>query len=185
MPHHGVFKNSSLTTKLRVVFDGSCPTSTGWSLNDLQYVGPKVQNNIVDILLRFRTYKYVVSADVSMMYRQIILNSEHRPLHTIIWRENSENDYKFYQLNTLTYGVRAAPYLAIKCLQTLAYSNQNDFPSACQTILDDIYVDDLLTGSNDLKELEIRCKTIFNILSSAHFILRKYFKGVKYFRFFS
>ncbi|XP_072398120.1 uncharacterized protein [Diabrotica undecimpunctata] len=35
-PHHGAMKQDSLTTKLRVVFDGSCPSSSGHSLNDLQ-----------------------------------------------------------------------------------------------------------------------------------------------------
>ncbi|XP_053686424.1 uncharacterized protein LOC128735965 [Sabethes cyaneus] len=33
MPHHAVLKPDSTTTKLRVVFDGSCRTSTGVSLN--------------------------------------------------------------------------------------------------------------------------------------------------------
>lgn len=35
--HHEVIKEASLTTKLRVVFDGSCQTDNGWSLNDIQY----------------------------------------------------------------------------------------------------------------------------------------------------
>lgn len=34
LPHHAVFKETRTTTKLRVVFDGSCKTSTGISLNE-------------------------------------------------------------------------------------------------------------------------------------------------------
>ncbi|XP_056637714.1 uncharacterized protein LOC130445849 [Diorhabda sublineata] len=74
LPHHGILKEMSTTTRLRVVFDGSCKTSTGWSLNDLQYIDPKVQKDIINILLRFRTYKFVVSVDISKMYRQILID---------------------------------------------------------------------------------------------------------------
>ncbi|GFW64446.1 integrase catalytic domain-containing protein [Trichonephila clavipes] len=35
LPHHAVIKPSSLTTKLRVVFDASCKTTNGTSLNSL------------------------------------------------------------------------------------------------------------------------------------------------------
>lgn len=174
LPHHGVLKETSITTKLRTVFDGSCPTSTGWSLNDIQYIGPKVQNDILDILLRFRTYSFVVSADVSKMYRCILMHPDHRPLQQIIWRENPNEDFSIYQLNTVTYGTRAAPYLAIKCIRKLAQENSDKFPVASKTILDDMYVDDLLTGSNDLGELKTRCLDIFKILASAQFVLRKW-----------
>ncbi|XP_057662250.1 uncharacterized protein LOC130897427 [Diorhabda carinulata] len=174
LPHHGILKEMSTTTRLRVVFDGSCETSTGWSLNDLQYIGPKVQNDIINILLRFRTYKFVVSADISKMYRQILIDREHRPLQQILWRDNPKSNFCTYHLNTVTYGTRSAPYLAIKCIKTLAEHNMNQYPKACETILKDMYVDDLLTGSNDLIELQKLCKDIYDVLSSANFILRKW-----------
>ncbi|XP_055622814.1 uncharacterized protein LOC129766317 [Toxorhynchites rutilus septentrionalis] len=42
LPHHPVPKQSSSTTKVRVVFDGSAETSTGHSLNNALLVGPVV-----------------------------------------------------------------------------------------------------------------------------------------------
>ncbi|XP_072399471.1 uncharacterized protein [Diabrotica undecimpunctata] len=174
LPHHAVLKETSITSKIRVVFDGSCATSSGWSLNDLQYMGPKVLNNIFDITLRFRLYKYVVSADVSKMYRQILMHSDHRPLQCIIWRNKPEDDLSSYQLNTVTYGTKSAPYLAIKCLNQVATEYKNIFPIASKTIHNDFYVDDLLTGSNNIEELQTRCNDISSILKSANFILRKW-----------
>ncbi|XP_076482649.1 uncharacterized protein LOC143304844 [Bombus vancouverensis nearcticus] len=53
LPHHGVVKDSSTSTKLRVVFDGSAPSTTGVSLKDTLYTGPKLQEDLFDILLRF------------------------------------------------------------------------------------------------------------------------------------
>ena len=54
LPHHFVIKESSTTTKLRVVFDGSAKTTTGISLNDTLMVGPILQPAIFDLLVRFR-----------------------------------------------------------------------------------------------------------------------------------
>ena len=46
LPMHAVYKTSSSSTKLRVVFDGSCPTSTGISLNDVLAAGPTLHPNL-------------------------------------------------------------------------------------------------------------------------------------------
>ena len=44
MSHHVVFKESSDTTKIRIIFDASAKTNTGISLNDALMVGPTIQN---------------------------------------------------------------------------------------------------------------------------------------------
>ncbi|XP_062714463.1 uncharacterized protein LOC134291126 [Aedes albopictus] len=52
LPHHPVIKEASTTTKVRVVFDASCKTSSGVSLNDALLVGPIVQDDLRSIMLR-------------------------------------------------------------------------------------------------------------------------------------
>lgn len=54
LPHHGVLRESSTTTKLRTVFDASAVTTSGISFNEIQMVGPTVQDDLLSILLRFR-----------------------------------------------------------------------------------------------------------------------------------
>ena len=51
LPHHPVMRESSLTTKLRVVFNASTKTSNFTSLNDHMLIGPKLQTGIFDVLL--------------------------------------------------------------------------------------------------------------------------------------
>lgn len=42
IPYHLVVKEDSTTTKVQVVFDAFCKTSSGVSLNDISVVGPTV-----------------------------------------------------------------------------------------------------------------------------------------------
>ena len=67
--HHNVMKDSS-THKLRMVFDGSAKSSSGWSLNASLLTGPTLQDNLTD-MLRFRFHTITLRADVEKMYRQV------------------------------------------------------------------------------------------------------------------
>ncbi|XP_072397992.1 uncharacterized protein [Diabrotica undecimpunctata] len=174
LPHHAVVKQGSATTKCRVVFDGSVTTDTGISLNESLMVGPKLQDNLFNILLRFRRHNIVIGADIAKMYRCIWVNEEQRDLQRILWRQNVEEEIKVYKLNTLTYGTAPAAYLAIRCLQQLAHDNKDSFPKAAQVILSDFYVDDLLTGVDTVEEARILKEHISNILEGAEFCLRKW-----------
>ncbi|XP_024867526.1 uncharacterized protein LOC112451852, partial [Temnothorax curvispinosus] len=60
LPHHGVFRESSSTTKLRVVFNGSQRTGSGDSLNDHLLAGPNLLPNLADVLLRWRRHRFVL-----------------------------------------------------------------------------------------------------------------------------
>lgn len=69
IPHHPVIREESKTTKVRVVFDASAPTDNGKgpSLNKVQFPGPAIQNDIVDILLNFRLPNIVLTGDICKM----------------------------------------------------------------------------------------------------------------------
>ncbi len=67
---HAVMKESSTTTKLHVVFDASAQTTTGYSLNDTLLVGPTLYPDLIDILLRFRSYPVAITADISKCIEQ-------------------------------------------------------------------------------------------------------------------
>ena len=174
LPHHAAMKEESTTTKLRVVFDGSCKTSSGISLNDLQLVGPTIQSDLLAILLRFRQHIFVVSADIAKMYRQVLLNPTQRNLQRIIWRFERSKPVEFFELNTITYGTASASFLATRCLAQLADEFSSQYPEACRIIKEDFFVDDLLTGSDSLADLGRYCSEIIKILNSGCFPLRKW-----------
>ncbi|XP_025270389.1 uncharacterized protein LOC112639727 [Camponotus floridanus] len=92
LPHHAVIKEESETTKLQVVFDASAKTESGISLNDVQMVSPIIQQDLFNILLRFREHRYAIAADISKMYRQIRVIPEQCTLQRILWRFAPEQE---------------------------------------------------------------------------------------------
>ncbi|XP_043263201.1 uncharacterized protein LOC122403641 [Colletes gigas] len=174
LPHHAIIKESSSTTKLRVVFDGSAKTTSGLSLNDVQMAGPVVQEDLLSIVLRFRKHRYVLSADIAKMYRQIRVRKEDRRFQKIVWRENSTLPIKTYELNTVTYGTTSAPFLATRTLQCIGEIYAEDSPAASRIILEDFYVDDLLTGTDCLEEAIKLKNDVSSILATSGFELRKW-----------
>ncbi|XP_077291670.1 uncharacterized protein LOC143915111 [Arctopsyche grandis] len=88
LPHHVVVKESSLTTKYRVVFDASAKTTSNISINNILMVGPSVQSDLLSLLLNFRLHKYVITADIKQMYRQIQIAEKNKNVqlnHNSLW----------------------------------------------------------------------------------------------------
>ncbi|XP_015121728.1 uncharacterized protein LOC107044383 [Diachasma alloeum] len=171
LPHHAVFKETSLTTKTRVVFDGSARSSTGISLNDALMVGPTIQDDILSLVLRFRLHNFILTGDIEKMYRQILVTPEERKFQRILWRENGK--IETYELQTVTFGLAPAPYLAVRCLHQLADDERERFPLASAKLKQDLYVDDLLTGTSTLEEALQLLNEIIDLLSTGGFNLRQ------------
>ncbi|XP_058449060.1 uncharacterized protein LOC131429022 [Malaya genurostris] len=104
LPHHAVVRDSSSTTKVRVVFGASCKSANGPSLNDALLVGPIVQEDLRSIILRSRKHPVMLIADIKQMYRQILLHERDTPLQRIIWRDSSGAPLNTFELKTVTYG---------------------------------------------------------------------------------
>ncbi|XP_062713603.1 uncharacterized protein LOC134290470 [Aedes albopictus] len=174
LPHHPVVKESSTTTKVRVVFDASCKTSTGVSLNDVLLVGPVIQDDLRAIILRSRTKQILMVADVEKMFRQIRIDQKDLPLQNILWRKDFNDRAETYELCTVTYGTKPAPYLATRTLQQLALDEHERFPMAARATMEDVYMDDVLTGEDEIetaKELRIQLE---EMMESGGFHLRKW-----------
>jgi hypothetical protein len=174
LPHHAVFKKDSTTTKLRVVFDGSCHTTNGKSLNDNLFSGPALQQELFSILARFRTHQYVLTADIAKMYRQILVDCDDRNYQLIVWRKRPDLPIETFRLKTVTYGLACSPYLAIRCLHEVAKVNSSQYPTVAEVIERDFYVDDLITGADTVDAAVKMRDQITTLLASSGFELRKF-----------
>ncbi|XP_055840419.1 uncharacterized protein LOC129908125 [Episyrphus balteatus] len=174
LPHHAVLKPQSTTTKLRVVFNASSHSSNGKSLNDLLHTGPILQNDMVFLLLNWRFYRYVFNGDIEKMYRQIHIHPEHAQFQRILFRPSPDQKINDYQLNTVTFGVNCAPYLAIRTLHQLASEVQEIYPLASKILKTEFYVDDVLSGAHDVLSAQRSQIELITALQSAGFNLRKW-----------
>ncbi|XP_018359718.1 PREDICTED: uncharacterized protein LOC108758967 [Trachymyrmex cornetzi] len=172
LPHHAVIKEASDTTKTRIVFDASAKTSNGTSLNDLLMTGPTIQPGLIAHLIRFRTYNYVVTADIEKMYRQVTLHEDDRQYQKILWRRDGK--VETLQLNTLTFGVSSSPFLAIRTVQKLAEDELLTFPRAARIIKSHMYVDDLLTGAETIDEVRAIRNEVIALLARGGFAIRQW-----------
>ncbi|UYV63001.1 hypothetical protein LAZ67_2002800 [Cordylochernes scorpioides] len=172
IPHHCILR--AQPTKLRVVFDASTKTTTQISLNDLLHVGPKLQNNIFNILLKFRTNSVALVADIEKMYRQIRLHPDDIKYQTILWRDCKDLELQEYNLLTVTYGLACAPYLAIRTLHQIAHEVQVSNPRISKIIREDFYVDDLLTVCPTVEDAKGLMQQLIAVLGSGGFVLRKW-----------
>ncbi|GFY34895.1 integrase catalytic domain-containing protein [Trichonephila clavipes] len=75
MPHHGVYHPEKSTTKLRTVFNASSPSTSGKSLNSIQFNGGLVEEDF-SIILRFRKHRFIDNCRSKVKKREPLTTSE-------------------------------------------------------------------------------------------------------------
>lgn len=172
LPHHGVWKGSGCDAKIRVVFNGSARTLSGDSLNDCLHSGPNLLPALCDVVTLWRRHRFVVVSDIEKMYRQILVHPDDRDLQRILWLR--DNQVAEFQLNTVTYGLASAPYLAIRVLRQLADDEGARFPLAAEALRRSTYMDDILAGAPSLSEAKRLQTQLTELCMAGGFPLRKW-----------
>nr|XP_018913598.1 PREDICTED: uncharacterized protein LOC109041647 [Bemisia tabaci] len=177
MPHSAVIKETSSTTKFRIVNDASAKTSSGVSLNDILHVGPNILKDIREVILNFRRHSIVFSCDIRQMYLQVALHPDDQRYHLIIWRFHETEPLRLYQYTNVTFGVASSAFLAVRTLRELASQHKEQFPNAYKVIMDEIYADDAATGSDTLENTVQLRQELIDLLALGKFQLRKWFSN--------
>lgn len=167
IPHHAVLK------KFRVVFDGSAKTTNGMSLNDIQMVGPKIQRDLITIMLDFRTGKVGLSADVRKMFNQVEVNRAQWDLR-MLWRANRSDPITEYWITVVWFGGASSMHCSTRALIQCARDSAERYPVAAKIIEESFYVDDLLKSVED-EQIGVQCKKeLIKVLGSCGFQLLKW-----------
>ena len=166
--HHGIWQRGDTEDKLRVVFNASRPTSSGRSLNDALYAGPKLQNDLATVITRWRMHRIV------LMFGQILIRPDQVHLQRILWSPGPEVPATHYALQTVTHGETCAPYLALRVLQQLCTDEGANLPEAVDAIRRDLYVDDFLSGADNIESACRRPDQLIRLLKTGAMTLRKW-----------
>ncbi|XP_046145616.1 uncharacterized protein LOC123988902 [Osmia bicornis bicornis] len=173
LPHHGVLRLDSSTTKLRVVFNGSKATTSGKSVNDLMHTGANLLLNVTDVLIWLRHYHHIFATDITKMYRQVAVHKDDWDLQRILWIDEDRNVIP-YQLTTVTYGTKAAPFLATRALMQLVHDEGHRFPLATPSLTHGRYVDDIFGGADSISELVEVAQQLIALCNAGGFPLAKW-----------
>ena len=174
LPMFGIVKNSSTTTKLRIVFDASAVTTSGWSLNDTLEAGPMLHPKLAEILIKFRKYRVALTGDITKMYRQLLLTPEDQQFHRFFHQPDPDEPPQVHCMSRVTFGVTCSPFLAVRTLQQTAEDFGKDCPAAQKHINESFYVDDLLGGADSIEGTKTLYRQLADILLKGGFTLRKY-----------
>ena len=135
-------------------------------------IGPKIQKDLFNILVRFRLHQLALSADIAKMYRQVELNKEDKDYHRLLWKDLNSEAIETYRMTRVTYGIASSSFHSIRPLQVLAEETTNT--KLRLSLTTDMYVDDLLTECEDSNAAEKLQDAIITLLASAGFDIRKW-----------
>uniref|UniRef100_W6NUL9 Integrase catalytic domain-containing protein n=1 Tax=Haemonchus contortus TaxID=6289 RepID=W6NUL9_HAECO len=116
LAHHAVISQSSTTTKIRCVYDGSAKTKDNPSLNDLLFRGPVLLPDLTGLLLRIRTTPIIISSDIEKAFLMIGLDEESRNFTRFLWLKNphkpiSSDNVATYRFRRVPFGLIVSPFL--------------------------------------------------------------------------
>ncbi|XP_041451992.1 uncharacterized protein LOC121405379 [Drosophila obscura] len=136
--------------------------------------GPVIQPALFNILIRFRTYPVALTGDICKMYRCVKVSPPDNFLQCILWRDSIQSEVQVYTLDTVTYGTRAASFLAVRAMHQLAIDEGNPYPLGSAALQQEFYVDDLISGGNSVAEVMEKMRQTSSLLSCGNFKLRKW-----------
>ncbi|XP_014209244.1 uncharacterized protein LOC106639923 [Copidosoma floridanum] len=119
-------------------------------------------------------YRFVLTADVEKMFRQISVHEDYQAFQAILWRPDTSSQLKTYLLITVTYGLACSSFLATRVLRQLAFEHAESHPPASRILREETYVDDCFLGGHSVAEILVKCEELGNLTQIGGFSLRKW-----------
>ena len=171
LSHHPVRHKQK--NKIRPVFDCSLKHK-GLSINDVLRKGPDLANTLAGVLLRFRSEKIAVTADISKMFYMVRLPTQDRDFFRFFWYpENKMNQSPaIFRMTAHVFGATSSPAVANFALKK---SVQEDCSQEAKYVVENsFYVDDMLASFPDETTAQIVTKEVEETLQRNGFNLTSF-----------
>ena len=180
IPHKGVLRENAETTKLRIVYDASAKArNNAPSLNDCLEIGPPLQRNILDILLRARFKPVYLAGDIKQAFLQIVIREAERDALRFFWVDNLENKKtEIYRVTRALFGLGSSPFLLGGTLQQHFETFEEKYPVCIAELRSGTYVDDINIGACTINETERMKQEAIDIFKDGGFSLHKWHSNV-------
>ncbi|GFV21971.1 integrase catalytic domain-containing protein [Trichonephila clavipes] len=177
LPHTAVIREDKTTSKLRIVFDASSHAKGQLSLNDCLHIGPNLNPDIFLLLVKFRENRVAFTADIKQAFLQIQLDEEDRDVTRFLWNENPngpEELIQSYRMTRVLFGVSSSPFLLAATIKHHLKRYVEKFPETCEMLNNSLYVDDLVSGRENVEQAFKTSLESVDIFKGASMILRKW-----------
>ncbi|CAM1307174.1 Uncharacterised protein r2_g1709 [Pycnogonum litorale] len=174
--HHHPVINVNKPNKVRIVFDCSAKHESV-SLNDMLYQGPDLANELIGVLIRFRTFKFAMMADVDTMYYQVQVVPQDRKMLRFFWFPDGDLEQHpvEYEMLVHLFGATSSPSCAVFALKQTANDNTDIFDSSITNVVHrSFYIDDCLQSVDSIDEAKRIFRDLCDLLKRGGFRLTKW-----------
>ncbi len=147
LPHHGVTQKGK---PIRIVYDASAKIKDEKSLNQCLYCGPTMLTDLTSLLIRFRSHRIALSADVENAFLQIALHEPDRDVTRFLWVKDiskppTTDNLLCLRFCRVPFGIISSPFILNA---TIKHHLSRSTKSHIKEMSEDIYVDNLVTGAS-------------------------------------
>ena len=180
LPHRPVIREFAETTKIRIVYDASAkPIKDSVSLNECLETGPPLQNSLWDILIRSRFRPILLCGNIEKAFLQTGIRESKRDVLRFHWVKNSDpNVVEINRFTRLVFGLTQSPFILESTLKEHFQYYINEYPTLIEAISEDMYVDDLVSGSNTIEEVEVIKQKSIDLFRKGGFNLHKWHSDI-------
>ena len=139
--------------------------------------GPKFEQKILEILLRFRTYQVALTSDIEKAFLMVSVSECDRDVLRFLWVEDVNKEppeIRVLRFARVVFGVSCSPFLLNVTLQHHLSQYRNSHLGLVEKLTNSMYVDDVISGAQSEEEAYQLYSTSKNILKQGGFNLRKF-----------